>query len=140
MDSKYSLELDNSNWNYDSANGVFYQIGLVYCTNPVNIEYQSMSIYIPKEYLTSKETSTQGKYKCEINPSGAKGDYTSSTAPIVIPVETPGYSAMRPPTSYDYETVSSYIEKGIIFVYAGCRGRYEGNEDFIAGAPWPITD
>ena len=140
MDSKYSLELDNSNWNYDSTNGVFYQIGLVYCTNPVNIEYQSMSIYIPKEYLTSTETSTQGKYKCEINSSGTKGDYTSSTAPIVIPVETPGYSAMRPPTSYDYETVSSYIEKGIIFVYAGCRGRYEGNEDFIAGAPWPITD
>ena len=140
MDSAYSLELDSNNWNYDSTNGVFYQIGIVYCTKPVNTDYQSMGIYIPKEYLTGTETSTKGKYKCEINSSGKKGDYTSSTAPLVMPVETPGYSAMKPPTSYDYRTVSAYIEKGIIFVYAGCRGRYEGKEDFISGAPWPITD
>ena len=47
---------------------------------------------------------------------------------------------MRPPTSYNYNTVAPYIEKGIIFVYAGCRGRYEGQENYISGAPWPITD
>ena len=140
MDSKYSLDLDNSNWSYDSENGVYYQIGIIYCTKPVNTYYQSMAIYIPKEYLTCKETSTSGKFKCEINSSGKKGGYTTSTAPIVMPVETPGYSAMRPPTSYSYDTVSAYIEKGIIFVYAGCRGRYEGEEDYISGAPWPITD
>ena len=46
MDSPYSLDFDNNNWNYDSENGVFYQIGLVYCTKPVNTDYQSLSIYI----------------------------------------------------------------------------------------------
>ena len=45
MDSPYSLDFDNNNWNYDSENGVFYQIGLVYCTKPVNTDYQSLSIY-----------------------------------------------------------------------------------------------
>ena len=88
MDSQYSLDFDNNNWNYDSENGVFYQIGLIYCTKPVNTDYQSLSIYIPKEYLTSQEVLTSGKYKCEINSSGAKVGYTASTAPIVMPVET----------------------------------------------------
>ena len=134
-----SIEFDNSNWSLDSTNGVYYQIGIVYCNNPVNTDYQSMAIYIPKEYLTCTNPQ-EGKYDCEINISGKKGNYTSSNAPIVMPVETPGYAAMKAPTSYSYDTVSEYIENGIIFAYAGCRGRYEGTEDYIAGAPWPVTD
>ena len=134
-----SLEFDNSNWSLDSTNGVYYQIGIVYCNNPVNTDYQSMAIYIPKEYLTCTNPQ-EGKYDCEINISGKKGNYTSSNAPIVMPVETPGYAAMKAPTSYNYDTVSEYIKNGIIFAYAGCRGRYEGTEDYIAGAPWPVTD
>ena len=134
-----SLEFDNSNWNLDSTNGVYYQIGLVYCQNPVNTNYQSMAIYIPQEYLTCTTPQT-GKYDCEINISGKKGNYTSSNAPIVIPVETPGYAAMKAQTEYKYDTVSKYVENGIIFVYAGCRGRYEGEEDYISGAPWAVTD
>ena len=115
MNSIYFLDLDNSNWNYDSTNGVYYQIGIIYYTKPVKTDYQTLAIYIPKEYFISKETLTPGKYKCEINSSGSKGSYTTSNAPIVLPVETPGYAAMRPPTSYNYSVVSTYIEKGIIF-------------------------
>jgi len=133
-----SLEFDNSNWSLDSTNGVYYQIGLVYCENPVNTDYQTMAIYVPQEYLTC--TQKDGKYDCEINIKGKKGNYTSSNAPIVMPVETPGYAAMKAPTEYKYDTVSAYIKSGIIFAYAGCRGRYEGKETYTAGAPWPITD
>ena len=70
-------------------------------------------------------TCTQGSstYTCSINSSGKKGSYTGANAPIVMPVDTPGYAAMKAPTKYDYDTVSEYIENGIIFVYAGCRGR-----------------
>ena len=63
-----------------------------------------------------------------------------TNAPIVMPVETPGYVGMKAPTEYKFETVSAYINAGIIFAYAGCRGRYSGSETFIAGAPWCITD
>ena len=42
----YSLIFDNTNWNYDSTNEVYYQIGVVYCTKPVNTEYQSLGIYV----------------------------------------------------------------------------------------------
>ena len=132
------LEFNTSNWDFDSTNGVYYQIGLKYCTNIVNIDYQTMAIYVPKEFLSCNENGD--KYKCDINKSGKKGWFSASNAPIVFPVETPGYSAMKAPTSYKYETVSAYVTKGIIFAYAGCRGRYEGGETFPAGAPWGVTD
>ena len=133
-----TLDFNKANWSYDSTNGVYYQIGVVYCTKPVDTSYQSFGIYVPKEYLTCTESS--GKYTCDINSSGAKGSYTASTAPIVLPVDTPGYAAMKAPTTYEYEKVSKFLEKGIIYLYAGCRGRYEDSTSYIAAAPWPITD
>ena len=133
-----SLDFVKTNWNLDSTNGVYYQIGVVYCTKPTNTDYQSLAIYVPKEYLTC--TQSGEKYSCEINSSGNKGSYSASNAPIVFPVETPGYSAMKAPTTYSYSTVSEFISKGIIYVYAGCRGRYDDSMNFISGAPWPVTD
>ena len=135
---EYSLTFDNSNWSYDSTNGVYYQIGVYYCTKPVSTTHQSLGIYVPSEYMTCSESS--GKYTCSINSSGTKGSYTASNAPLVMPVNTSGYSAMTAPTSYSYNTVSSFLEKGIIYIYAGCRGRYEGGETYTAGAPWGVTD
>ena len=38
------------------------------------------------------------------------------------------------------EFAGEYIKKGIIYAYTGCRGRYEGSETFISGAPWAVTD
>ena len=65
--------------------------------------------------------------------------YTSETAPIVMPVNTPGYSAQSAPTSYSYNKVSSYLEEGFIYVHAGCRGRNNG-DSYDGGAPWGVTD
>ena len=138
VEESYSLNFNNANWSFDSTNRVYYQIGVVYITNPVNIEYQSLGIYVPSEYMTCTENS--GKYSCSVNSSGKRGSYSSSNAPIVIPVETPGYAAMKAPTSYSYQTISNFISRGIIYVFAGCRGRYEGSESYIAGAPWGVTD
>jgi len=134
----YSLNFDNSKWNYDSTNGVYYQIGVYYCTKPVSTAHQSLGIFVPKEYMTCTEAS--GTYSCSINSSGIKGSYTALNAPLVMPINTPGYSAMKSLTSYSYNRVSSFIEKGIIYIYAGCRGRFEGGESYIAGSPWGITD
>ena len=135
---EYILTFDTSKWNYDSTNGVYYQIGVYYCTKPVSATHQSLGIYVPKEYMTCTESN--GAYTCSINTSGSKGSYTASNAPLVMPVNTAGYSAMKAPTSYSYNSVSSFIEKGIIYIYAGCRGRFEGGESYKAGAPWGVTD
>ena len=135
---EYTLTFDNTNWSYDSTNGVYYQIGVYYCTKPVSTTHQSLGIYVPQEYMTCTQSS--GLYTCAVNSSGTKGSYTASNAPLVFPVNTSGYSAMKAPTSYSYNTVRSFLEKGIIYIYAGCRGRYEGGESYTAGAPWGVTD
>ena len=133
-----TLDFDKTNWSFDSTNEVYYQIGVVYCLNTTNTDYQSFGIYVPKEYLTC--TQSGEKYSCEINSSGKKESFTASTAPIVMPVNTPGYSAMKAPTTYEYNTVSEFIKKGIIYLYAGCRGRYETSTTFTSGAPWAVVD
>jgi hypothetical protein len=138
VESSYTLEFDSKNWSYDSTNKVYYQIGVVYCTNPVDVDYQSLGIYVPEEYLVCSNVNE--KYDCKVNSSGKKGLYSASNAPLVFPVETPGYAPMKAPTSYNYKTVSNFISQGIIYIYAGCRGRYSGGEAYSAGAPWGVTD
>ena len=134
-----SLALDSTNWSYDPTNNVYYQIGVTYCTSPVSTTFESLGIYVPGEYMTC--TSSGSTYSCSINSSGAKGSYTAKNAPFVMPVNTSGYSAMKAPTSYSYSTVSNFLEKGIIYIYAGCRGRYESSSTTIlSGAPWGVTD
>ena len=138
-----SLTFDNSNWTYDQSNNVYYQINVTYCGDPQNITYETLGIYVPGEYMTCIELTSTSKYACKTNSTGTKGSYTATNAPFVMPVQTSGYSAMEAPTSYDYNTVSSFIEKGIIYIYAGCRGRYEGTEttnNYYMGAPWGVTD
>ena len=134
----YTLTFDSSNWSYDSTNGIYYQIGVYYCTKPVSTTHQSLGIYVPAEYMTCTESS--GKYTCNINSSGTKGSFSAKNAPFVMPVNTPGYAAMKAPTSYSYSTVSSFVSQGLIYIYAGCRGRFEGGESYMAGAPWGVTD
>lgn len=134
----YPLEFNTSDWSYDSENKVYYQIGVVYCQFPANLTYQTLGIYVPEEYLSCKKS--EEKYDCSINNSGKKGSYTAKSAPLVFPVETPGYASMKAPTSYNYKQVSNFVSQGIIYIYAGCRGKYEGGENYNAGAPWAITD
>ena len=132
------LALNMNNWNYDSTNNIYYQIGLTYCTNPETTTYETLGIYVPGSYFNAKKNSN-GTYTCTINTSNKVGNYTSTTAPIVIPVNTPGYSAQAAPTSYSASQVSNYLSKGFVYVYAGCRGRSNG-DTYNGGAPWGVTD
>lgn len=138
------LTFDNAAWNYDSENDVYWQIGVVYCTNPAALGYESLGIYVPGAYMDGTANGDD-TYTCVINTEGVAGGYSAGTAPIVMPVNTPGYSAQSAPTAYNYNTISSYIEAGFIYVLAGCRGRdngydIEGNLIYSGGAPWGVTD
>ena len=137
-----SLRIDMESWSYDSDHDVYYQIGLPYCTDPQATEYESYGIYIPGAYVDS--TKNDNGYSLSINDSATIDGLTASTAPIVMPVNTPGYSAQAAPAKYSYQTISEYMDAGFIYVYAGCRGRDNGtNPDgssFEGGAPWGVTD
>jgi hypothetical protein len=138
--SAYSLEFDSTAWSYDSTNDVYYQIGKVYVANPATTDYENLSIYVPGAYLTATANSDGTTYTATVNPKGTAGAYSGRTAPIVIPVNTPGYAAQKPATSYSYSSVSQYLEAGQIYVWPGLRGRDSSTSTRSDAAPWGVTD
>ncbi len=127
------LKLDNSKWQYDKDNDVYYQIGISYCTDPAEKKYEKLSVYIPGKYMTAKKNS-DGTYTCEVSDKKKVSGYTAKTAPVVIPINTAGYSAQAAQTEYNYEQASDYLKAGYVYIYAGCRGREHG------GSPLGVTD
>lgn len=125
-----NLTLDSSTWSYDANNDVYYQLGIPYCEKPADESYEQLAILVPGAYFTATENG-DGTYTCEVNASGAVGDYTAETAPIVMPINTPGYSAQSPMSTYSAQ--AEYTDAGLVYVHAGCRGR-------DAGAPAGVTD
>ncbi len=133
-----ALTLDKGKWQYDSTHDVYWRVKVKYCSKPAATEYETMGIYVPGEYFQGKKNS-DGTYTCTVKKGGKCGNYTAKTAPIVFPVNTPGYSAQEAPTSYDYSSIKSYMKAGFIYVYAGMRGRDNGS-NYSGGAPWGVTD
>ena len=123
-------KVDQTAWQYNGDDDVYYQIGISYCETPADTAYETLAIFVPGMYMTATENG-DGTYTCEINPDAAVGAYTAETAPIVMPINTPGYSAMAALTSY--ASFTSYTDEGFVYVHAGCRGR-------DAGAPAGVTD
>ncbi len=123
-------KIDNKAWQYNSDDDVYYQIGIPYCENPADTAYETLAIFVPSAYMNAEDNG-DGTYTCEINTSKKVGNYTAETAPIVMPINTPGYSAMAALTSYS--SFAEYTGAGFVYVHAGCRGR-------DAGAPAGVTD
>lgn len=123
-------KVDQTAWQYNADDDVYYQIGISYCETPADTAYETLAIFIPGAYMAAMENG-DGTYTCEINPTAVVGAYTAETAPIVMPINTPGYSAMAALTSY--ASLTSYTDEGFVYVHAGCRGR-------DAGAPAGVTD
>lgn len=139
-----SLKFNNSVWKYDPAFHVYYQLGIPYCTNPETLEYETLAVYVPGEYMTAEDNG-DGTYTCTANPDGTVSGFTAATAPVAIPVRTPGYMALKAQDKYKYTAAQPYLDAGFIYVHAGCRGRNngydkDGNLEFSGGAPWGVTD
>ena len=122
--------IDNTKWKYNSDDNVYYQTGISYCSNPADSNYENLAVFVPGNYMNSS-SNNDGTYTCTINENAAINGYTALTAPIVMPINTPGYSAQAALT--DYTDVSDYTDAGFVYVHAGCRGR-------DSGAPAGVTD
>ncbi|MFN8411199.1 MAG: subtype A tannase [Anaerolineales bacterium] len=139
-----ALTFNNSAWNYDAENDVYWQIGVQYAATPAATEYETLGIYVPGAYMTATANG-DGTYTATINEAGTINGFTAKTAPMMFPVNTPGYSAQQAPSAYSYDELSSYLKAGFIYIYAGMRGRdngYDasGNLTYSGGAPWGVTD
>ena len=129
-------KIDMTKWQYEAADDVYWQVGISYAAAPADSNYETMGIFVPGAYFTGTDNG-DGTYTCTVNETGAAGQYTATTAPLIIPVNTPGYSAMAAPTGYNsstgYGSISGYTSEGIIVLFSGARGR-------DAGAPAGVTD
>ena len=123
-------KLDMTKWQYNADDDVYYQIGITYCETPADESYETLAVFVPGAYMTGIDNG-DGTYTCELSDGSVNG-YTATTAPIVMPINTPGYSAMSALTAYS-SSVSTYTSEGFVYVHAGCRGR-------DAGAPAGVTD
>ncbi|MBO6229732.1 MAG: tannase [Ruminiclostridium sp.] len=123
-------KLDMTKWQYNADDDVYYQIGISYCETPADTSYETLAVFVPGAYMTATDNG-DGTYTCELSDGTING-YTAETAPIVMPINTPGYSAMAALTDYS-SSVKTYTSEGFVYVHAGCRGR-------DAGAPAGVTD
>ena len=123
-------KIDMSKWMYHSDDNVYYQIGISYCETPADASYETLAVFVPGDYFSGTDNG-DGTYTCEVNSDAKVNGYTAQGAPIVMPIETPGYSAQAPLTGYT--SLTEYMEAGFVYVHAGCRGR-------DAGAPAGVTD
>jgi len=128
--------IDMTKWRYEAPDDVYWQVGLSYAAAPADSSYETMGIFVPGAYFTGTDNG-DGTYTCTVNASGAAGQYTAASAPLIIPVNTPGYSAMAAPAGYSssmgYGSIPDYTSEGMIVLFAGARGR-------DAGAPAGVTD
>ncbi|PHP51872.1 subtype A tannase [Actinomyces ruminis] len=134
-----SLTLDSAAWNYDADGDVYYQLGLSYVASPQDTSYETLGVFVPGAYLSATDNG-DGTFTAEVASDGAVGGWTAATAPIVLPVNTPGYAAQQPPSEYSYDTVSAYMEAGFIYVQAGLRGKDSTTDAAPGNAPWGVTD
>lgn len=91
---------------------------IAYCENPAETDDETLAVFVPGDYFTGTANGDE-TYTCTINQSAAVGKYTAQTAPIVMPINTPGYSAQK--ALNGYTRVIDYISAGFVYVHAGCR-------------------
>lgn len=128
--------IDMAKWQYNAEDDVYWQVGIAYCEKPADETYQTMGFFVPGAFFDAEDNG-DGTFTCEMNVMQAVGNYTADNAPVILPINTPGYSAMAAPAGYDssfgYGSVADYTNEGMVVAFAGCRGRDHG-------APLGVTD
>ena len=134
----YSLEFDASKGveKTMAINGIAVKFvayeNIVYVKNPANVESQTLSIYIPAEYLKG----------------GTVNGYTAPTAPIFMPNGVGGYmpGGILPPVEKDKFTGKPNaslvaLSRGLVVVSPAIRGRTTvTNGNYVGKAPAFIVD
>jgi len=139
---QYSLAFDNAAWQYDEANDIYWQVGVVYVANPASLDYETLGIYVPGAYLEASDNG-DGTYTASVKSDAQVGQFTAATAPYVLPVNTPGFNASQAPT-WLADGIASYTQAGMIYLQPGIRGRDNTTDsqgqEVVGGAPWGVTD
>lgn len=125
-------KIDMTRWLYNAQDDVFYQTGISYAALPADEKYETLGIFVPGKFFKASKNSDGETYTASVDFSAKVDGFTAKNAPFVMPIQTPGYSALEPPSAY-VSSAATYTKNGFIFVYAGARGRNHG-------APAAVTD
>lgn len=130
---------DLTKWNYNKEFDIYYQTGIGYCEKPADEQYEQLAVFVPGAYLDASDNG-DGTYTCKVSDNSEIKGFSATTAPILMPVETPGYASAKALNDEILmthqgmlEQLSYYTSQGFVFVLSGCRGTNEG-------APTGVTD
>ena len=118
-----SLEEQNSPEGVDLYQGVYMN------ANITNLANQTMLIYVPAAYLQRDESGVV----TGIDHTATVGDYTADTAPIVYANQCSSGRSSSP-----HACERACLERGMIYVSAGARGRDALDEHGAPTGKYPI--
>ncbi|MCR5161926.1 MAG: hypothetical protein K6C06_09170 [Lachnospiraceae bacterium] len=121
-------------WFFDLDHGVWCLEDILYTQKASVPKFQRMSIFVPKSYMNEDGT---------VNEKGKKGRYTTRTAPVVFENNSAGY--MQMPHTWlggPRDEAGKYLERGMVYVTCGCRGRDSRDEKGVlcGKSPWTLVD
>ena len=117
-----TMELQDckNDWFFSEKHGCWCLEDILYTEKAQVPKFQRLSIYVPAEYM--KESG-------EIDWEGRCGNYTASTAPVILQNNSAGYMQM-PHMWLDGPRCSArqYLDRGFVFVTCGNRGSESKDE------------
>ena len=130
---------DQTKWRYNGEFDIYYQTGVGYSERPADEQYEQLAVFVPGAYMDANDNG-DGTFTCKVSESAELNGYSATTAPILMPIDTPGYAAARALndeilTQHQgiFEQLSDYTSQGFVLVLSACRGINEG-------APAGVTD
>ena len=121
-------------WTFDGEWQVWCLEDILYTPKATTPKFQRMSIFVPKPYLNADGT---------VNADGVCGIYSAKTAPVIFENNSAGYMQMPHPwLGGPRDEAGKYLERGMIYVTCGCRGREsrDKNGRLCAKSPWALVD
>lgn len=130
-----TMELEDciGKWTYNGEGDCYCLEHVVYTPVPKAPRYQQLNIYVPREYM-----NPDGSLK-----DGNKGRYTTQNAPVIFENNSAGYAQMEQEgLSGGRSNPRQFLERGMVYVNCGCRGKESRAEDgtFIGKAPVTLVD
>ncbi|MDR0375557.1 MAG: hypothetical protein LBH85_07515 [Treponema sp.] len=118
-------------WKRNSGSSYYALQYVVYCENPIDIQRQCLSIYVPDAYLNADGS---------VNPDGKAGKHTAATAPILYINRVSGYFEV--PSAMLIFPNKDYLKQGYVLVYPASRGITTKAKDgsYIGRSPEALVD
>ena len=59
-------KIDNTKWQYNEEDNVYYQLGIQYCENPADTNYEELAVIVPAAYMDASDNG-DGTYTCTLS-------------------------------------------------------------------------